>query len=564
MELHNLPSPYFSNGIVREVNNLRSLSVSVNAGGNGMTRQDISENSPIVVRFLHAKKDLIIAFTIIAIAAYGFELFNFNLTIDEELYAIGAMSPINWLREGRWGMYLLQVFVLPNPIVPFVPLGLALLFHILSIFLLLDAWEIKSFWIQLLAGSLMLTYPGWAYVYVFSSLNYGVGIGLFMAASSLWIYKNIENSSYKLLAVLPATFAFALYQAMLPTFLLLFITYFALNIVRKSAVTILNLFHFFLITTLAGLTYYITQQVFTTIINIQSTGYVETHFITISDIVNLNLNLDAGAEIVSLYGGSASIYTLTMFSLPLLIFVLLLATMLKNAQQLSLWDKTLALTLSILILVVPVLPTLFLQVVKLRFLIGIPFSIATLLIIGIENCKGQVLRWLISVLAVLTILQFIISINQLFGATHISLQSDRILAGRIIERIEMVRNQSPKPDEVKYIEVIGSFQKTPTLINPSPYRYEIIGKSFFEFNGGVSRRIVAFLNTLDYAELSPLPIDRRANFILISERMPAWPKVGSVQVVNDTVLVKFGPYSEVQIKQICNFGKPVLVENFCP
>lgn len=529
-----------------------------------MTFKDISENSPIVVRFLHAKKGLIIALTIIAIAAYGFELFNFNLTIDEELYAVGAMPPINWLREGRWGMYVLQVFVLPNPIVPFVPLGLALLFHILSIFLLLDAWEIKSFWIQLLAGSLMLTYPGWAYVYVFSSLNYGVGIGLFMAASSLWIYKNTEKGSYKLLAILPATFAFALYQAILPTFLLLFISYFILNIVRKSAVTTLNLFYFFLITALAGLTYYVTQQVLVTITNVQSTGYVENHFITISDIVNLNLNLDAGAEIVRLYGGSASIYTLTMFSLPLLIFVLLLATMLKNAQQQSLWDRTLALTLGILILAVPVFPTLFMQVIKLRFLIGIPFSIASLLILGAESCQRRIIRWLISVFAVLTILQFIISTNQLFGATHISLQSDRILAGRIIERIEMVRNQSPQPDEVKYLEVIGSFQKIPTLINPNPYKYEIIGKSFFEFNGGVSRRIVAFLKTLDYAELSPLPIDRRADFILISERMPAWPKIGSVQVVNDTVLVKFGPYSEVQIKQICNSGTPVLVENFCP
>ncbi len=506
-----------------------------------MTFKEISEDSPSAIRFIPSRKDLIIAFIIISIAAYGFELFNFNLTIDEELYAIGAMPPINWLREGQWGMYLLQSFVLPNPIVPIVPLGLALIFHILSILLLLDAWGVKSFWIQLLAGPLILVYPGWAYVYVFSSLSYVVGIGLFMAASSLWVYKNIEKISYKLLAFLPATFAFALYQAILPAFLIFFIAYFALSIVRKSTVTILNLFHFFLITTLAGLTYYLAQQGFITISNIQSTGYVENHFITISDIVHLNLNLDASEEIVILYGGSDSVYTFAMFSLPLLIFVLLLATVLKNAQQPSWWDKTLTLSLSILILIVPVLPALFMQVIKLRFLIGIPFSVATLTIISIENCKGQVLRWLISVLSALTILQFIISINQLFGAPHhISLQSDRILAGRIMERIEMARSQSPKPDEVKYIEVIGSFQKTPTLINPNPYRYEIIGKSFFEFNGGVSRRIVAFLNTLDYAELSPLPIDRRADFILISERMPAWPRMGNIQVVNDTVLLKFG------------------------
>lgn len=529
-----------------------------------MMLDNFFENLQLVKIFSNwkEKKELFIIFALIAISAYGFELFNLNLTIDEELYAVGVDSRINWIIEERWGMYLLQTFILPNPIVPFVPLGIALFFHILSIFLLLDVWEVKSYWWQILGGSLILTYPGWTYVYVFSSLSYGVGIGLFMMSLSVWFYAHIENIRYKWIAFLPATFAFALYQALIPTFLLVFFVFFVLKTKRKAHVTIAHLVHFLLLVLFAGLSYYIIQQIFVRTMNVQL-GYVENHFLPISDILDLRLNLNASIESAwKLYGGDIAIYTLSVFALPSLIIILIIKSIFCNSQN---WRYRLfEFALIVCILILPLIPMLFMKVIKLRFLLGLSFSIAALLIIGVENCKIRAYHWLVSFVAILTILQFITSTNQLFGATHITLQSDRVLAAQMIERIEMARSQSPRPDQVKYIEVIGSFQKTPTLINPNPYNYEIIGKSIFEFNGGVSRRIVAFLKILSYDELQPLPLDRRAEFISIATTMPAWPRMGSVQVVNDTVLVKFDSYSEVQIKQICSSGIPTLIENFCP
>jgi hypothetical protein len=529
-----------------------------------MLHNVVSEN-PQILRFLNewkGKRDLFIIFTIIAITAYGFELFNFNLTIDEELYAIGIGAPTNWIREGRWGMYLLQLFILPNPVVPFVPLGIALLFHILSILVLLDAWEVKSLWWQVLTGSLILTYPGWAYVYVFSSLSYGVGIGLFMIALSLWGYAHLENNWYKLFSFLPASFAFSLYQAMLPTFLLVFFVYFVLKNKRKTVITLFHLLQIFIITVLAMSTYYAVQQIFLKITDIQLSDYVENHFVSISDVANLNLHTVI-EQIVHLYGGDKEIYTFNIFALPSLVFILLLAIVMNKYTK-TLGSRILEFVLVVCILMFPVLPILLMNVVKIRFLMGLSFSIAALLVISVEGCKLQVFRWLVSLFAIFTILQFITSINQLFGATHITLQSDRVLAGQMIERIEMARSQSSQPDQVKYIEVIGNFQKVPTLVNPNPYNYEIIGKSVFEFNGGVSRRIVAFLKILSYDELQPLPLDRRSDFISTAMTMPVWPRIESVQVVNDTVLVKFGHYSEVQIMQICTSGLYITEEGFCP
>jgi len=39
---------------------------------------------------------------------YGYEIFNFNLTIDEELHLGYRNAIVDWIGEGRWGMYLLS------------------------------------------------------------------------------------------------------------------------------------------------------------------------------------------------------------------------------------------------------------------------------------------------------------------------------------------------------------------------------------------------------------------------------------------------------------------------
>jgi hypothetical protein len=86
---------------------------------------------------------LVALFSIVAIAAYGFELFNLNLTIDEELHAFWSQANA-WIAQGRWGMFLLNRFLIPYPIVPFVPLFVALVFHVAAVLILLCAWGVES------------------------------------------------------------------------------------------------------------------------------------------------------------------------------------------------------------------------------------------------------------------------------------------------------------------------------------------------------------------------------------------------------------------------------------
>ena len=49
----------------------------------------------------------------VAIAAYGFELFNLNLTIDEEIHAFASQDTM-WIAQGRWGMFVLNRLLIPS------------------------------------------------------------------------------------------------------------------------------------------------------------------------------------------------------------------------------------------------------------------------------------------------------------------------------------------------------------------------------------------------------------------------------------------------------------------
>ena len=58
-----------------------------------------------IERYLNENLWVIIALLIVVAAGYGFELFNLNITIDEELYALnkGSMLPHSANRVGDSG-----------------------------------------------------------------------------------------------------------------------------------------------------------------------------------------------------------------------------------------------------------------------------------------------------------------------------------------------------------------------------------------------------------------------------------------------------------------------------
>jgi hypothetical protein len=117
-------------------------------------------------------------------------------------------------------------------------------------------------------------------------------------------------------------------------------------------------------------------------------------------------------------------------------------------------------------------------------------------------------------------------------------------------------------EKLKYMEVVGYLERPPTELIP---KAETFGASFFQIDQGSSMRLGYFLQTLGFPELEPLPLERRVQMIETANAMPAWPEKGSIAIVGDTLLIKFGPYSDTQRLAICAMqGQPqAFVQDFC-
>jgi hypothetical protein len=107
------------------------------------------------------------------------------------------------------------------------------------------------------------------------------------------------------------------------------------------------------------------------------------------------------------------------------------------------------------------------------------------------------------------------------------------------------------------LEVVGYASRPSTIVMP---KIETFWTAFFEC--GAPGRILAFLQTTGYYGLQPLPEKKRIQMVEYALVMPKWPQEGSVIVVNDTILVKFGPYSGTQKMGICS-PKEAKSQKFC-
>jgi hypothetical protein len=198
----------------------------------------------------------------------------------------------------------------------------------------------------------------------------------------------------------------------------------------------------------------------------------------------------------------------------------------------------------------------------MRFLVALPFTISGIAILGFRN-RSLLLRALLGFLTILCVFQFLNSSNHLFGASNLALQEDRALATQLIMRIEEAKSEA-KTENVEFLEVAGALTRPVTPLIP---QIETFGASFFQWDQGNVNRMIYFLNTITPLNIKALPLESRYNQIATFLDMPSWPAVGSVKAVNSVILVKFGPYSDLQTQEICEYISVNSITdslNFCP
>lgn len=502
--------------------------------------------------YLNQNVFLVTALVSVMIAAYGFELFNLNLTIDEEMHAFSSQLG-RWIEEGRWGMYLLNRFLLPQPVIPFVPLFTALTFHFLAILLFLNSWEIESKLDNFMIGTIGVAYPGIAYMYTFSTINFGIGIGLFFIALAIYVFSKSQGF-YKYFSIFPAAIAISIYQgfsvALAAAFLVTFISEEIKGNIQK--IKVLNFLRIFLIGVVSAAIYYVIQKIFL-LVTSTKIGYVGGYF----DINYLLENFGVVASRIFrsmrlIYFGDSSVYggeTRMLAVIVILCFASLLLRVLYS--ELTVTNKIFVAILCLLLLVLPFAAGFFMRgYLATRFLVSLPIVLAGVVMLGLHG-RSRGFKLFSGVLVAICAFQFVVSTNTLFSASALALQADRLLAGRVLERIAEAK-AAAGARELKYLEVVGFINRVPTRLIP---KVETFGASFFEWDQGHTGRILSFLKTLGVEELQALPVQKRSEMMDLTSTMAIWPDKGSVQVLEDTAVIKFGPYSDVQKQTICGSVK---------
>lgn len=128
-------------------------------------------------RALLPDRSFAIYMAVVVLLAWGFELFNFTYTSDDDVVLYGGFSSVRWLQEGRWGMHLLAA-ILGNNSVPVFPLFITLLLYALSFTIVFDRLGRAKYFIFPVYAAFPVIYQS----FTFTSLHPGVGIGFFMAA----------------------------------------------------------------------------------------------------------------------------------------------------------------------------------------------------------------------------------------------------------------------------------------------------------------------------------------------------------------------------------------------
>jgi hypothetical protein len=112
------------------------------------------------------------------VLTYGYEVFSFNLTIDEDSTSTaGRFERAGWsVAEGRWGMALLTLF-LSNPIAPVVSNGLGIALSGVAWWFIARRLLTMPAWHAAFAAALGGTIPVLAFIFSFSTIAFAIGIG---------------------------------------------------------------------------------------------------------------------------------------------------------------------------------------------------------------------------------------------------------------------------------------------------------------------------------------------------------------------------------------------------
>lgn len=517
--------------------NVKQTSKNIDAGSKPPTASVGDDVTWQISESLADSQPGLIGFTsVLLVLLYGYEIFNFSLSIDEEL-----VSDFTWwkmyIEHGSWSNGVLTRVL---PTVGNVPMLATVIFCVglgFSACVLARLFFVNQA-AQFAFVSIFVSSPFWPHLAEFNISSWGTGFGLSLLALSLLLFYSNMRFRY-LLAVLSLMIACGFAQ----TFAVLFLTAVCLHqlavLIEASPIRSTKFVWvrggFITAAALGG--YLVVQLILLRVLSLRLV-HVQMYFGPRRFMMSPG---ETTYTVIRSIGGVLSGVHPAFFGygklfvlLPLLGALLLLAKILYVAP-LTRSKQILAVVLCVVVLLLglsPIIVTGAVTPVRILYTLTPIYAFLTAVTFLTDS---KLLKPLYLALGLTLFVSVWVSVS-LFYTDHLVRQRDQVLAVRIMARVDQV---VPNPQSRIPFVLVGA----PPATSDGPFRkLEVFGDSYFDTNHehGNPFRLAAYLKSLGIDTLEPHPFGDAARYRSTIEGMPVWPASGSIAIVNGFLVIKLG------------------------
>ncbi|MFJ2326642.1 glucosyltransferase domain-containing protein [Pseudomonas sp. NPDC087690] len=469
---------------------------------------------------------------------------NFFLSVDDERGAFRT-DPSIWIADGRWTAFLVEKFIFPQPVMPFVPNLFFYACLALAYMFMLRAHRLTFNWVTALAYCIFIAHPIWWFIGEFYSNVPSTGIGVLMLSIGVFAFSRIgmgkHNRAGTLKLALLSSFVLSLaigaYQSLVMFYLVAGLGVILFEYRKENLTSVLSVqptlkrIALLFVTLVGGVVLYgvfnkLAQQAYPT-----ERNYID-NFLRINDLLAdpILITKLVVVEMWKLYSGSIISYGVSFSSIAVVSGLAVLILMTQKT-----WKATLCMASVIAaILIAPFLLNFIAGGIylPLRSMLAISF-VAWVVTIVVLQTQG-LLRMIGTVLAVFVLFQMVSVNGQYSASTIMATNHDRFTAEALYERISKANPAFDKNERVT-VDVYGRLPFSSRY--PAP-ESSTMSSSFFDWDQGNVYRMLDYMRLIGFTNVYPTSIIARIPLTPHFDKMPIWPAEGSVRYENGIYFIK--------------------------
>lgn len=476
-------------------------------------------------------------------AMYFFELASFPLSIDEELGAFRTDASV-WVAQGRWGSYLIETYIMPQPILPFIAPAIFGLGCVIAYLLVMDMIGQRELSLaEYACFAIFCGFPTWFFIVEFYSNIAAVGFAFATMTFAVWLASHADGSKlipFFLAAIVAGAFAISIYQSLAPAMLTMSIAIAVLRAHRGSEPQFLsNLWRIGALLIGSLLLYAVVLFVFKMFITLRS-EYFDSLFRP--DMLLQQPLVVAFGTLIAMgdtFGFRELGYGVALWAIPPLLALGGVAIFRgSSSHRVALTvaaAASLAVPFGLHLVSAGQMPT--------RSLVGVPIAVWLFAYLAVGSRHASV-RIPASAMLAAALFQILVIQNSYQASSYLVGKHDALLAASIQERLSSAPGFDPKATYA--LNVFGSRPFKTTYPRPNS---STIGHSFFEWDGGNPWRIAYYMRLLGFTNLTGATPEQVDQTISRLATLPVWPAPGSVQIDGNIALLRLGESPSYQNQQ---------------